>query len=152
MVRSAQELQYHFEDRATRLRVSPPANRQLFDRFSFSFDVAFYTYRTRARYSTPKPLLIAAVHFPPASNRILDGCFLDGVRFRARRAIRIFIDSFLRHFIRLQHFVLSALAHYVYVAHHEPVVSVVSQKRKIRHLDPSRFKVILMYMRVVETF
>jgi len=34
-----------------------------------------------------------AVHFPPASNRILAEDFLDEVRFRVRHAIRVFPDD-----------------------------------------------------------
>lgn len=95
MSRSAQELQYHsrraISDR--RLRVSPSANRRLFDRSSFSFfslSLSFpsFSLRQRRRLSRrshtrdlPRAcvylsgLLIPAVHFPPASNRIFADMF-----------------------------------------------------------------------------
>jgi len=104
VARSAQELQYHFASRDRRLRVSPSANRRLFDRspfsppfpyFFFSPDVAFISRRSHTR-DLPRTrvrvtgLLILQVPFPPASNRILVGVFLDEVRFRVRHAIRVF--------------------------------------------------------------
>jgi len=67
--------------------------------------------RTRARVGTYvcSASINSAVHFPPASNRILAGCFLDGVRFRVRYAIRIFLSSPSRHFIRFSTILLSLL-------------------------------------------
>lgn len=72
----------------------------------FSRRRSFYPSRiahARVQIRAPRPLLILAVHFPPASNRILGRPFpRRGVRFRVRHAIRVFLGGSPRwHFIRL---------------------------------------------------
>lgn len=104
-LRSAQELQYHFASRDLRCIGFVCRPRRIVD-YSivplFLFDIAFYADRTRARCRYVCPASInPAVHFPPASNRILDGRFLDGVRFRAHRANRYFYKQPLATFYRV---------------------------------------------------
>lgn len=123
----AQELQYHFASRDLRSPTSCIAlgGSSIIRSFRFfSSSSRLPTDRTRAirhayMYICVFGLLIPAIHFPSASNRILAGVrFRDEVRLRVRHAIRVFPDSAsrdIRRFIGLLQILLSRLKRIIWI-------------------------------------
>lgn len=127
----AQELQYHFASRDLRSPTSCIAlgGSSIIRSFRFfSSSSRLPTDRTRAiryayMYICVFGLLISAIHFPSASNRILAGVrFRDEVRLRVRHAIRVFPDSAsrdIRRFIGLLQILLSRLKRVIWIFRQE---------------------------------